>query len=84
MQEDEIKEHLKLILQEIENSKMKLMSKSLTVLYVVIPSVKVWLFLLLLFVVIMMPLLSMQSFVVTVLAFIIEKCFFYQSVFCNI
>jgi len=57
------------------------MSKSLKVSYVVIPSVKVWLFLLLLFVVIMMPLLSMQSFVVTVLAFIIEKCFFIKVSF---
>jgi hypothetical protein len=33
------------------------------------------------FVVIMMPLLSMQSFVVTVLAFIIEKCFFIKVSF---
>jgi hypothetical protein len=57
------------------------MSKSLKVSYVVIPSVKAWLFLLLRFVVIMMPLLSMQSFVVTVLAFIIEKCFFIKVSF---
>jgi hypothetical protein len=57
------------------------MSKSLKVSYVVIPSVKAWLYLLLRFVVIMMPLLSMQSFVVTVLAFIIEKCFFIKVSF---
>jgi len=57
------------------------MSKSLKVPYVVIPSVKAWLFLLLRFVVIMIPLLSMQSFVVTVLAFIIEKCFFIKVSF---